>query len=187
MEAQDTEAALKRLLIHISDCIVESRSEANFKTQILGIVSRFRELEASKAEVSEWNGFVIWVRSAYIGMGGLFNWYPIPDGCKSQVSEMSKVLEELLRKYWKLLGNEWHEPGSIEPIPNGKTVKLVLGELCLYEKDDKPLFVVEESDNWVVHCLAWFDYSNMPVYILERGTSTKYARHNALEVTDLSS
>lgn len=176
----DNEQKILQALASIIDCIGSRVPEVS--TQVKSLLVKAELLYHSDSDLTEKNDFARLIESAYIGMGGLFNYYPIHDECWPAIKELLPIIKDLLKIYWRELGNEWNNAGQFKRIPIGTKVDLIKGELREYTRYGERVYVEEEDKDWEVVTNNWTDVSNMPLYQIRRGPFFGAARHNALRV-----
>lgn len=127
------------------------------------------------------------ILSMYGGMGSLND--VINSGeLKKLVEILYKKSCDLLRIYWRYLGNEFHEDDEYIIIPIGTKVKLINNMIMLHDSDQKHSFTYferpEDKTVWEVVSNHYRDITNMVEYRIKNGATYQLARHTSLEICE---
>jgi hypothetical protein len=139
------------------------------------------------AELKDKYDFVRRILSYYeSGMGGLHE--IVPEECAKTKTVIYESINDLLRRYWRELGREWHDYSNFDIIPDGAEVKLIPSKV-IYQRPDYPPTIVPDTEVtkqvWSVLKCQGPDITNMPSYLIkcvEGGSAWRSARQEALEV-----
>jgi hypothetical protein len=125
------------------------------------------------------------ILSMYGGMGSI-NDQGFNEDTNKLKDQLYAYSFELLKEYWKDLGNEFHTDDEFLILAIGTKVKFINNSIRYFDNDQRPVFANFERKGeetvWKVISNQNRDITNMPTYgIVNNGTYSS-ARHNSLTI-----
>lgn len=126
------------------------------------------------------------IEAVFGGMGSL-NDLPLEGECERLRLALFAAVQDLLRGYWRELGPKTQEE-SIAPFPDGAHVRLVPGKIRFYNRDETAVVVEDTDENrsqtWRIVRFEGPDITDMPSYLVSRGSTFMVARREALALDE---
>lgn len=96
---------------------------------------------------------------------------------------LERALRDVLRAYWKALGNPAHDPADFPEIPPGAEVRLIEGRTLFLGRDGMvlPVSRAAAARQWTVLETQAPDISGMPLLLLASENLRQLARQEAVE------
>ena len=127
------------------------------------------------------------ILSMYGGMGSI-NDQPFNNRTEKLKNELYLVAFDLLKIYWKNLGNEFHDDNEFSLFPIGAKVKLTPNTIRYFDNDEKPVYTPDkhllDQTIWRIISNSSRDITNMPAYGINSNGTYSSARHNCLTLLE---
>ncbi len=92
----------------------------------------------------------------------------------------------LLKSYWKDMGNEYHQDDSFQILPIGTMVKFIPNTIRYFDKNQTPMYIESSSKHletiWKVISNQLRDITNMIEYGIYANGTYSTARHTSLRI-----
>lgn len=123
------------------------------------------------------------LESIFGGMGSV-NDYPWSPQAEQTKEALFQAVQNVLRIYWKELGNQVYDPTMFDLLTVGTKVRLIECKTMFINRDESVVEVTWRvaQKKWKVAAINQPDVSGMPTYVLRSGNTYQVARHESIQI-----